>query len=125
MATHTRCCDHACHIHCCRIQRMTKANGHNTENRSNNSEPAGSPAEVSTQPTETAAAAQRTWTGIARRSGQILYGMGFVVKEHIFLAKKLLTDPPRERFERVIRAEQHARRAGHRGTLRKSRSYEN
>ena len=33
---------------------------------------------------------------------RILFGFGFTSKEHIALAEKLLCDPPRERFDRVI-----------------------
>jgi RNA polymerase primary sigma factor len=33
---------------------------------------------------------------------KIIYGLGFAGKEHIALAEKLLADPPRERFDRVV-----------------------
>ncbi len=33
---------------------------------------------------------------------KIVYGFGFAAKEHIALAEKLLADPPRERFDRVV-----------------------
>jgi RNA polymerase primary sigma factor len=33
---------------------------------------------------------------------RILYGFGFCAKEHIALAEKLLSEPPKERFDRVI-----------------------
>ena len=33
---------------------------------------------------------------------RIIYGFGFTAKEHIALAEKLLAEPPRERFDRVI-----------------------
>src|SRR3984885_1611930 len=33
---------------------------------------------------------------------KIIYGFGFAGKEHIALAEKLLVDPPRERFDRVV-----------------------
>jgi RNA polymerase primary sigma factor len=33
---------------------------------------------------------------------QVIYGFGFTGKEHIALAEKLLANPPRERFDRVI-----------------------
>ena len=33
---------------------------------------------------------------------QIIYSLGFTAKEHIALAEKLLEDPPRERFDRVV-----------------------
>ena len=32
----------------------------------------------------------------------IIYALGFTAKEHIALAEKLLEDPPRERFDRVV-----------------------
>ena len=37
---------------------------------------------------------------IAQR--KIVYGMGFAGKEHIALAEKLIAEPPKERFDRVI-----------------------
>src|SRR6266700_5316451 len=33
---------------------------------------------------------------------QILYSLGFTAKEHIALAEKLISEPPKERFDRVI-----------------------
>ncbi|MFN7138861.1 MAG: RNA polymerase sigma factor RpoD [Limisphaerales bacterium] len=33
---------------------------------------------------------------------KLLYSFGFIVKEHIAIAEKLLSDPPRERFDRVV-----------------------
>ena len=33
---------------------------------------------------------------------RIIYGMGFAGKEHIALAEKLIAEPPKERFDRVI-----------------------
>jgi RNA polymerase primary sigma factor len=33
---------------------------------------------------------------------KIIYGFGFAAKEHLALAEKLLADPPRERFDRVV-----------------------
>ena len=33
---------------------------------------------------------------------KIIYGLGFAGKEHVALAEKLLADPPRERFDRVV-----------------------
>ena len=33
---------------------------------------------------------------------KIIYGLGFAGKEHIALAERLLADPPRERFDRVV-----------------------
>ncbi len=33
---------------------------------------------------------------------QVIYGFGFTAKEHIALAEKLISEPPKERFDRVI-----------------------
>ena len=33
---------------------------------------------------------------------QIIYGFGFAAKEHIALAEKLIAEPPKERFDRVV-----------------------
>src|SRR5260370_39527888 len=33
---------------------------------------------------------------------RIIYSFGFAGKEHIALAEKLITEPPKERFDRVI-----------------------
>jgi RNA polymerase primary sigma factor len=33
---------------------------------------------------------------------KVIYGLGFAGKEHVALAEKLLVEPPRERFDRVI-----------------------
>src|SRR5690348_16397471 len=33
---------------------------------------------------------------------QIIYSFGFSAKEHVALAEKLIVDPPKERFDRVI-----------------------
>ena len=33
---------------------------------------------------------------------QIIYSLGFVAKEHIAIAERLLADPPRDRFDRVV-----------------------
>jgi RNA polymerase primary sigma factor len=33
---------------------------------------------------------------------KIIYGLGFAGKEHVALAEKLLAEPPRERFDRVV-----------------------
>jgi RNA polymerase primary sigma factor len=50
---------------------------------------------------------------------KIIYSLGFAGKEHIALAEKLLTDPPRERFDRVILDKQVDNRNAHLGVLRK------
>jgi len=42
-----------------------------------------------------------------------IYNLGFAAKEHIALAEKLLVDPPRERFDRVILDKKVDNRNGH------------
>jgi RNA polymerase primary sigma factor len=54
-------------------------------------------------------------TGITK----IIYGLGFAGKEHIALAEKLLAEPPRERFDRVILDKKVDNRDTHLRTLRK------
>src|ERR1700733_6317099 len=49
----------------------------------------------------------------------IIYGLGFTAKEHIAIAEKLLSDPPKERFDRVIVDKKVANRDGHLRDLRK------
>src|SRR5438045_7609262 len=44
---------------------------------------------------------------------RILYGFGFAAKEHIALAEKLLAEPPKERFDRVILEQKTDGREGH------------
>jgi RNA polymerase primary sigma factor len=44
---------------------------------------------------------------------KIIYGLGFAGKEHIALAEKLLVEPPRERFDRVILDQEANHRAAH------------
>jgi RNA polymerase primary sigma factor len=53
-------------------------------------------------------------TALARRIDEaesqvrcLFWSLGFAAKEHIALAEKLIADPPRERFDRVIRDEHH------------------
>jgi RNA polymerase primary sigma factor len=50
---------------------------------------------------------------------RILFGFGFTGKEHIALAEKLLSDPPRERFDRVIVDKKVESRASHLSVLRR------
>jgi RNA polymerase primary sigma factor len=50
---------------------------------------------------------------------RILFGFGFTGKEHIALAEKLLSDPPRERFDRVIVDKKVESRASHLTALRR------
>jgi len=49
----------------------------------------------------------------------IVYGLGFTAKEHIAIAEKLLSEPPKERFDRVIVDKKVANRDGHLRDLRK------
>ena len=49
----------------------------------------------------------------------IVYGLGFTAKEHIAIAEKLLSEPPKERFDRVIVDKKVANREGHLRDLRK------
>ena len=49
----------------------------------------------------------------------IVYRLGFTAKEHIAIAEKLLSEPPKERFDRVIVDKKVANRDGHLRDLRK------
>ena len=49
----------------------------------------------------------------------IVYSLGFTAKEHIAIAAKLLSEPPKERFDRVIVDKKIANREGHLKDLRK------
>ena len=50
---------------------------------------------------------------------KILYSFGFTAKEHIALAEKLISEPPKERFDRVILDSKIDGREGHLRSLRK------
>ena len=50
---------------------------------------------------------------------QIIYGFGFSAKEHIALAEKLICEPPKERFDRVILDKKVESRDTHLRALRK------
>ena len=50
---------------------------------------------------------------------RILFAFGFTGKEHVALAEKLLCDPPRERFDRVIVDKKVESRATHLTSLRR------
>jgi len=50
---------------------------------------------------------------------KIVYGLGFAGKEHIALAEKLLAEPPRERFDRVILDKKVDNRTAHLRVLHK------
>jgi RNA polymerase primary sigma factor len=50
---------------------------------------------------------------------RIVYNLGFAAKEHIAIAEKLLAEPPKERFDRVIVDKKIANREGHLRDLRR------
>jgi len=50
---------------------------------------------------------------------RIVYSLGVTAKEHIAIAEKLLSEPPKERFDRVIVDKKIANREGHLRELRK------
>ncbi|HEY5042471.1 MAG TPA: RNA polymerase sigma factor RpoD [Verrucomicrobiae bacterium] len=50
---------------------------------------------------------------------KVVYGFGFAGKEHIALAEKLLADPPRERFDRVVLDKKVDNRDAHLKTLQR------
>jgi RNA polymerase primary sigma factor len=50
---------------------------------------------------------------------RILYSLGFTGKEHVALAEKLISEPPKERFDRVIVDKKAATRAKHLVDLRR------
>jgi len=50
---------------------------------------------------------------------KIIYSLGFAGKEHIALAEKLLADPPRERFDRVVLEKKVDGRDAHLSFLRR------
>ena len=49
----------------------------------------------------------------------LIYSFGFAAKEHIALAEKLVSEPPKERFDRVVLEKQVENREKHLRTLRK------
>jgi RNA polymerase primary sigma factor len=49
---------------------------------------------------------------------RLVYGLGFTAKEHIAIAEKLLSEPPKERFDRVVVDKKVANREGHLRELR-------
>src|ERR1051325_5959477 len=50
---------------------------------------------------------------------RIVYSLGFAAKEHIAIAEKLLSEPPKERFDRVVIDKKIANREGHLRDLRR------
>src|SRR5215467_5681063 len=50
---------------------------------------------------------------------RIVYSLGFAAKEHIAIAEKLLSEPPKERFDRVVLDSQNASREKHLKTLQR------
>jgi RNA polymerase primary sigma factor len=49
----------------------------------------------------------------------LIYSLGFAAKEHIAIAEKLLSEPPKERFDRVVVEAQSVSREKHLKTLRR------
>jgi RNA polymerase primary sigma factor len=49
---------------------------------------------------------------------RLVYGLGFTAKEHIAIAEKLLSEPPKERFDRVVVDKKIANREAHLRELR-------
>jgi RNA polymerase primary sigma factor len=49
---------------------------------------------------------------------RLVYGLGFTAKEHIAIAEKLLSEPPKERFDRVVVDKKVANREAHLRELR-------
>ena len=49
---------------------------------------------------------------------RLVYSLGFTAKEHIAIAEKLLAEPPKERFDRVVVDKKVANREGHLRDLR-------
>jgi RNA polymerase primary sigma factor len=60
---------------------------------------------------------------------KLVYGLGFTAKEHIAIAEKLLSEPPKERFDRVVVDKKVANRERHlkdlRNLIKKVRSLDN
>jgi RNA polymerase primary sigma factor len=50
---------------------------------------------------------------------RLVYGLGFTAKEHIAIAEKLLSEPPKERFDRVVVDKKVSNREGHLRELRR------
>jgi RNA polymerase primary sigma factor len=50
---------------------------------------------------------------------RLAYGLGFAAKEHIAVAEKLLADPPKERFDRIVLETKVAGRDRYLGQLRR------
>jgi RNA polymerase primary sigma factor len=49
---------------------------------------------------------------------RLVYSLGFAAKEHIAIAEKLLSEPPKERFDRVVVDKKVSNREGHLKELR-------
>src|SRR5882757_218561 len=49
---------------------------------------------------------------------RLVYSLGFTAKEHIAIAEKLLSEPPKKRFDRVVVDKKVANREGHLRELR-------
>lgn len=55
----------------------------------------------------------------ADEAREIAYGLGFAAKEHVALAEKLLSEPPKERFDRVVLEKKVAVRDRHLRQMRR------
>ena len=44
---------------------------------------------------------------------RLVYGLGFAAKEHLAIAEKLLAEPPKERFDRIVVDKKVASREAH------------
>ena len=59
---------------------------------------------------------------------RLVYGLGFAAKEHCAIAERLLAEPPKERFDRIVVDKKVATREGHledlRGLVKKTRALE-
>jgi RNA polymerase primary sigma factor len=54
-----------------------------------------------------------------REVKRIIYGFGFAAREHLALAERLTSEPPKERFDRVVLESKSANREAHFRALRK------
>jgi RNA polymerase primary sigma factor len=55
----------------------------------------------------------------AQEMKQLVYGLGFTAKEHAAIAAKLLADPPKERYDRIVMDNEAANRERHLKNLRR------
>ena len=55
----------------------------------------------------------------AQEMKRMVYGLGFAAKEHAAIAEKLLAEPPKERYDRIVMDHQATDRHGHLKQLRR------